>query len=439
MGAGVVLSGGTRTSRTANSPPSRRALRRAGELPFDSRDRALAQGTRTANAQEPLGTRALFLHVWDLQDESVERVLGWMRDSGLNQMLIAGSYHSGWFVHPRKEARRLYMTQGGVLYFPPDPGIFKSTSIQPEVADFVRQTNWLRRAGEQIDRYGLRMASWTIGVHSTKLGLKYPQYTQHTAYGDSLPHALSIGHDAVRTYLKAMCRDLATNYPMYGVQLEAFGWMGAGHGHHHERDLTELKPFEQSLLSICFNAQTMAKAQAKGIDAGRAREAVRTVLDAAFREAPDRPPNHPTSVSDVEERSPDLKAYNAFRRQLANDLLVEIKQEALKGTSCKLLLQSGYQPEVADVVDGFACGAYGQPPAKVLDIVRTATSKVTGGWKGDFPCFIRLGMGVPASAEQLRAIVSAVKQGGSTGPVFYNYSESPPKMLSWVKSAMEGM
>ena len=389
--------------------------------------------------QEPLRTRGLFLHVWDLQDEGVDRVLGWMRDAGLNQMLIAGSYHSGWFVHPRKEKHRLYMTQGGVLYFPPDPKIFGRTPIKPDVADFARQTNWLRLAGEKLDRYGIRMASWTIGVHSTRLGQRYPQYTQHTAYGDSLPHALSIGHDAVRAYLKALCRDLAVNYRMYGVQLEAFGWMGISHGHHHERDLTALRPVEQSLLSICFNPETMRKATAKGIDAEKARAAVRAVLDAAFREAPDRPPNHPATVAEAEDRSPELKAYNQFRRQLASELILEIKDQALKGTSCKLLLQSGYDPDVAHAVDGFACGAYGQPPEKVLETVRTATAKVASPWKGEFPCFIRLGMGIPASAEQLRAIVTAVKQGGSTGPIFYNYSESPPKMLSWIKGAIDGL
>ena len=394
---------------------------------------------RESAARAPLTTRGLFLHVWDLQDEGVDHVLGWMRDSGLNQMVIAGSYHSGWFVHPRKERRRLYMTEGGVLYFPPDPTVFRATPIEPEVASAARGTNWLRRAGEQLDRYGLRMASWTIGVHSTRLGQRYPEYTQHTAYGDSLPHALSIGHDAVREYLKALCRDLATNYPMYGVQLEAFGWMGVNHGHHHERDLTELRPFEQSLLSICFNPETMKKANERGVDAQKAREAVRRVLDVAFREAPGRPATHPESVADVEDRSPDLKAYNRVRRDLANELIVEIKQQALKGTTCKLLLQSGYQPDIAPVVDGFACGAYGQSPEKVLETVRRATSAAPAGWKGDFPCFIRLGMGVPASPEQLRAIVTAVKDGGSTGPIFYNYSESPPRMLTWVKGAIEGL
>jgi hypothetical protein len=396
------------------------------------------QQTMTSQ-QGPLTTRGLFLHVWDLRDEGVDRVLGWMQEAGLNQMAIAGSYHSGWFVHPGKEKRRLYMTQGGVLYFPPDPKIFKSTPIKPEVADFVRETNWLRRAGEKLDRYGVRMTSWTIGVHSTRLGQKYPEYTQHTAYGDSLPHALSLGHDATREYLKAVCRDLATNYPMYGVQLEAFGWMGAGHGHHHERDLTQLRPVEQSLLGICFNPETMKKAKAKGVDAEKARQAVRDVLDAAFREAPDRPANHPANLAEVEDRSPDLKAYNALRRELASSLIIELKQQALKGTTCKLLMQGGYQPEIAQAADGFSSSAYGQPPEKVLDVVRTATAKVPADWRGEFPCFIRLGMGVPANPEQLRAIVMAVKEGGSTGPIFYNYSESPPKMLSWVKGAMAGL
>jgi len=418
---------------------SRRTLLQAGVATAGLSFRTAPRPASTQMPQEPLRTRGLFLHVWDLRDEGVDRVLGWTRDSGLTQMLIAGSYHSGWFVHPRKEHRRLYMTQGGVLYFPPDPKIFRTTPIKPEVADFVRQTNWLRLAGEKLDRYGLRMASWTIGVHSTRLGQRYPQYTQHTAYGDSLPHALSIGHDAVRSYLKALCRDLATNYPMDGVQLEAFGWMGVAHGHHHERDLTGLRPFEQALLSVCFNPETMKKARARGIDADKAREAVRLVMDGTFREAPDRPANHPASVAEVEDRSPELKAYNQFRRQLANDLIVEIKQEALKGTACRLLLQSGYQAEIAHVADGFACGAYGQTPDGVLDVVRRATAPLPAGWKGEFPCFIRLGMGIPANPEQLRAIVTAVKQGGSTGPVFYNYSESPPKMLSWVKDALQGM
>ena len=44
-----------------------------------------------------------------------------------------------------------------------------------------------------------------------------------------------------------------------------------------------------------------------------------------------------------------------------------------------------------------------------------------------------------ALAQTGAASVTGVKSGGSTGPVFYNYSESPPKMLSWVKGALQGL
>ncbi|CAN5592149.1 hypothetical protein BH23ACI1_BH23ACI1_21220 [soil metagenome] len=430
----------------------RRPLSRRSLLQMGAAAAAAAAGVRLGAAEssgrfqvqnpaagETRRTRGVFMHVWDLQDEGVDQVLGWTRDSGLNQVHIAGTYHAGWFVHPAKPQRRLHMTEGGVLYFPPDPAIFKTSPIEPAVASIVRETNWLRRAGERMDRYGLRLISWTVGAHNTRLGQRYPDYTQHTAYGDRLPHALSIGHDAVRHYLKAVCRDLATNYPMYGVQLEAFGWMGALHGHHHERDLIQLSSLEQTLLSICFNPETMRKARATGIDPEEARTAVRDVLDAAFRAAPDRPPGHPASLEELEARAPVLKAYNDFRRVLADSLIIEIKQETLKGTSCRLLMQGGYQPGIAQVVDGFSAAAYGQPPERVLEIVQRGAAALPQAWSGDFPCFIRLGMGVPASESQLRAIVAALRDGGSTGPVFYNYSESPPRMLSWVKTALQGL
>lgn len=190
---------------------------------------------------------------------------------------------------------------------------------------------------------------------------------------------------------------------------------------------------------MCFNPETVRKAKAAGVDADKAREAVKGALEAVFKEAPDRPKGHPASMSDLENRVPELKAYNQFRRQLADSMIVEIKQEALKGTSCKMLLQSGYQKEVAHVADGFASGVYGKLPADVLKIVGQGRARIPEDWKGDYPCFVRLGMGVPASQEQLREIVLALKNGGSTGPIFYNYSESPQKMLGWIKRAIEGL
>ena len=190
---------------------------------------------------------------------------------------------------------------------------------------------------------------------------------------------------------------------------------------------------------MCFNAETVRKAKAAGVDGEKAREVVKATLEAAFKEAPDRPKGHPASMSELESRSSDLKAYNQFRRELEDSMIVEIKQEALKGTSCKMLLQGGYQKDVAHVADGFASGVYGKLPVEVLKIVGQGRARIPADWKGAYPCFVRLGMGVPASQEQLREIVLALKNGGSTGPIFYNYSESPEKMLGWIKAALEGL
>ena len=412
--------------------------------PLDSSRRQFLQVTTLAAglplqkavpAENGPSTKGLYVHAWDLRDQGADRLMAWMADVGLNRMYLASCYHSGWFVHPHSPTRA-FMTEGSVAYFRPDEKLYLRTSLRPRVASFARQTNWLKVAGERLDKYRLRMVSWTIGAHNTALGLMHPECAQVNVYGDSIPHALSIGHDATREYLKALCRDLAVNYPMYGIQLEAFGWMQLRHGHHHERDFTGLTPLEQDLLSMCFNPETVKKALAAGIDAKKARGVVKSTLDAAFREAPVRPKGHPIVMAELEDRSPDLKAYNLFRQSLEDSLIAEIKQQALKGTSCKLLLLTGYEKKFASVADGFSVGAYGHPPEKVLEIVSKAMAPVPSSWRGEFPCVIRLGMGVPATKQQLREIVLAIKRGGSTGPGFYNYSEAPEKMLSWIKAAL---
>ena len=402
-----------------------------------TKSRHLKQDDSEPRSVTRFSTKGLFMHAWDLRDEGADEVMGWMQDSGLNQMCIAGCYHSGWFVHPHNPHHRAYMTEGSVAYFQPDLKLYEHTAMRPQLASIVKEANWLAVAAERLEKFQLKMISWTIGAHNTRLGLMYPEYTVENVYGDRIPHALSIGHDATREYLRALCRDLAMNYPMYGLQLESFGWMELHHGHHHERDLTGLTPLEQNLLAMCFNSQTVGKAEAAGIDVGKAREVVKATLETAFREAPDRPKSHPRTMDEMEAKCPALKAYNEFRGSLADSLIVEIKQQSLKGTACRLMMQIPFRKQIAHACDGFATWAYGEPPERVLEIVKRDKANTPKDWQGEFPCYVRLGMGVPNSEEQLREIVLAVNQGGSTGPIFYNYSEAPRRMLGWIKGALK--
>ena len=41
-----------------------------------------------ASQQGPLTTRGLFLHVWDLRDEGVDHVLGWMQEAGFRESYV---------------------------------------------------------------------------------------------------------------------------------------------------------------------------------------------------------------------------------------------------------------------------------------------------------------------------------------------------------------
>src|SRR5262245_17751495 len=83
-------------------------------------------------SEKKFSTKGLFMHAWDLRDQGADRVMGWMSDSGLNEMYIAGTYHSGWFIHPHSPDHRTYMTEGSVAYFQPDHKLYK-TPMRPQV------------------------------------------------------------------------------------------------------------------------------------------------------------------------------------------------------------------------------------------------------------------------------------------------------------------
>ena len=388
-------------------------------------------------SETQLSFRSLFAHIWDFADDHIDRLMDSVGQMGLNTICLASTYHSGWFIHPSNPRHRAFMTEGSVCYFHPHHAIYRKTKLRPLVSQIVKDKDWFGEVGKRLD-HGLRLVSWTIGAHNTRLGLLYPQLTQENVYGDRIPHALCFANDDVREYLKALCRDLATNYPLWGIQLESFGWMGFTHGHHHERDLVGLNPLEQELMALCVCSACSKKAVTAGIEIQTVKAMAKNILDGTFREAPQRPKNHPRTMAELESQSPEIKRFNKWRKKCSDEFINEIKSESLKGTSCRLLLQSPFDSALVNVAAGFACGAYQKTPEQTLRICRTARAALPKHWKGLFQCFIQLGVGVPESEEQLREIIEVVRDGGCNGINFYNYSESPPKMLGWLENVLPG-
>lgn len=388
-----------------------------------------------APAENEIQFRSLFAHAWDFSNGDINRVMDSIGQMGLNTICMAGTYHSGWFIHPANPSHRAFMTEGSVCYFHPHDALYQKTKLRPQVSKICQDKDWFGEVGKRLD-HGLRLVSWTIGTHNTRLGLLHPELTQQNVYSDRIPHALCFVNSDVREYLKALCRDLATNYPLWGIQLESFGWMGFAHGHHHERDLVGLNSFEQDLMALCVCPACSEAAMKSGIEMQSVKSAIKNVLDGTFREAPQRPKNHPRTMAELESNSPEIKRFNEWRKKISDSFIGEIKTESLKGTSCRLLLQSPFDSTLADVADGFACGAYQKSPAETLKICRAGRAAVSKNWNGLFQCFIQLGMGVPENEKQLHGIVEAVRDGGCNGINFYNHSESPPKMLNWLKNIL---
>jgi hypothetical protein len=380
--------------------------------------------------------RSLFLHAWDLAEGGSDKVMHSMSEAGLNVMCLAATYHSGWFLHPGSPAHRAFMAESGVCYFKPDKSYFGDSRLFPKTATLAKKRDWMRQAGKRAQKHGLRLVAWVIGMHNTRAGTKFPELTQRNVYNDSLPHALCPANDEVREYLVNLCRNLACEYPVWGLQLESFGWMSFAHGHHHERDLVGLSSLEQQLMSLCVCRHCSQKAARAGVDVLEVKRWVKEVLEGAMREAPDRPKNHPRRMEELEAECPELLKFNGWRKTFLNSLVTAIKIEALKATDCRLLLQSEFDPALADAVDGFACGAYGKTGPETLSICRQAKTRIPRDWNGILQCFIQLGAGIPANERQLREIISAVQNAGCNGINFYNRSESPPRMLRWLANIL---
>lgn len=378
----------------------------------------------------------LWMYAWDLADEGVDTVMGWAADSGLTALQIAGAYHAGWFIHPHNPMHRAYMTDDGTVYFHPELRLYENTVLKPKVAAVCTKTDWMREAGKRLDKHGLKLVSWTVCAHNTRLGRLHPECTVRNCFGDHYPHALCPANHQVRSYLAALCHDLSNNLPLHAVQLESPGYMGLVHGHHHERDLTVLTPVEIGLMDLCFCDACVRGAESMHVVIARVKSSVRSILEAGMGAAPGRPKGHPETMAQVIDRLPEMKAFLDFRLQIEDTLIQEIKI-AMRPSKALLYLLGAPNPNIASSVDVFNSGVYGQKAPQVL--TSTEMAKLGLSVQHELYMGVRLGLNSVADQNELTDIVQAVRQGGGDGVMFYNYSESPMTALNWIKKSMAAL
>ncbi len=381
----------------------------------------------------------LFCYPWDFVDEGVDRLAGRARDLGVTHLAVASLYHAGFFFYPHNPRRKVHMLEDGVAYYHPDPQRYPER-LAPQVAAVSRDRDLFGDICDAATRAGLRMCSWTVLLHNSRIGLAHPELTIHNAYGDSYPHALSPGHPTAAGFARGVIGDLASRYPLDTIMLEAADYRSRAHGgswvggHHHERQGTHLRELENVLLDLSFNPADVAGAGRAGIDAQALRAAARGHLDAYLAAAPDVPSDLPDSVEAFRRLHPALGDYE---RSLAGNearLLQELRQVA-EPHGVRLM---GPADPAIDLVMG---GAYGQPPDRTAAIARDARAGL--GDEQELIMLLRMGFyggsqyGAPIVTEQAMIDrVRAVADAGAHAVGFYNYAEAPARCVDWIAPAL---
>ena len=155
----------------------------------------------------------LWAYPWDLVDDGIEESVCRLRhEIGLDAVSVAAAYHSYQQLRPQRPGAKLEICDVAALYFQPAADLYEDTAIEPNVAPLALESNPMAALADSCSRHGLDLISWTVCLHNSDIGRRYPQLAQQTAYGDSLEWAPCPGEDDVRAYVVALCKDLVANY-----------------------------------------------------------------------------------------------------------------------------------------------------------------------------------------------------------------------------------
>lgn len=400
----------------------------------------------------------IYLHPWDVIDESPDQVFSRIRETGIGHVNLATSYHCGRYLLPHNPKRRIYFAEDGVVYFRPDPKFFDDTPIKPKTSSQFPDVDILALATAEAKKYGLGVNSWTVTLHNSRLAEMHPEAAVVNAYGDIDYNFLCGNNPDSRKFAIGLVRNLAEKYSLDAIQLESAGYTwGLEHGDHHEMFGTQVEPFTSDLMGICFCKNCVTKMEKEGLRSDDLRKIVRSVVDLSF----DTPTNvlHRIPVEEMLRNSyvlstdiEELHELLRFKRSMVNALLEEAK-EAVKESNPNVKLRTinigGFSGggavagrgsegaslrDLAKIVDGIDLLVYVSESEMVYYHVQWAKFEV-----GRCPLYVALRPSYPTlyTQQSIEAEVVAAMQAGASGVEFYNYGWTSLRNLGWVKQALE--
>ena len=227
---------------------------------------------------------SIWIYPWDLADEGIDQVVARLADNpGVDWLAVTTVYHSGKFLLPHNPKKKLYFPQSGTLYFQPSNKWYGKLKIKPPVWEELAQNpNFWSDLKAATDKYGIKLAAWTLGLHNTWLASTYPECAIENVFGDKIATDLCPNNPDVQDYVCAVVDDISNNLPVEKILIESLEYMPFAHGYHHEVLGVPMSAAASYFMSMCFCEHCQRVTTQAGLDASQIKSWVKENLDTHF-------------------------------------------------------------------------------------------------------------------------------------------------------------
>lgn len=292
---------------------------------------------------------SIFAFATDLVDEGLETVLDRLQEARLGGVTLAASYHHGRDIFPHNPKRKVHFLEGGALFFRPAQERYADLRIQPNVSRLARQVDVLTELRAAADRRSMGVHAWTVFLHNSTLGQRYPDCTPENAFGDRYLTDLCPANPDVRAYVRALSADIAAHQADTIVS-ESLHYHPLEHGFHHERYFIDLGARSRYLLGLCFCSHCVAAASRRGVGSDAVRRFVRQELQRVFDGSAEDRSEEITREEIASLAAGEMAGYLEAREENVSTLVAEAA-DAVAGTRTRFTFM-----DLSGAVKGYATG-----------------------------------------------------------------------------------
>ncbi|MFF3843704.1 hypothetical protein [Streptomyces sp. NPDC002328] len=227
-----------------------------------------------------------FVYPWDVNGDP--EAPGRIAALGVAQATLAAAYHSTRALTPRHPRHRIVTAEHAAVLYPTTDARWEGRAPRPHPAGDWAPGDAYGEAAAALAQAGLEVHTWVVLAHNSRLGAEHPDTSVVNAYGDRYPWAPCIAQPATRAYLVDLAAEAAVRPGAAGTELESLGWYGLQHLHAHDKTSgVALGDAGQYLMSLCFCPSCRQGYDARGLDADRLADSVRTALEPLWQGASD--------------------------------------------------------------------------------------------------------------------------------------------------------